>query len=444
LENAVLFNSKGLAKIQSIFLISVIVVAVGAGVIYLWLNDLDQSDDTIRIGVCADLDNILGKMVWQEVVLAVEQVNSNGGVLGKKFEVVAVDDDSESQLPDSVVATKELTRLINVEGADFIINSGLGGFSSVYQEIIAEHKKILFDGYVTDDGLTQKVLDNYDRYKFYFRAGINNRTSATKGVTDMCSVFREHTGFDKIALIQHDTPGTVEKQTIYVNSLTENGFDVVYTTRIPLDTFDFTSFFASAEASGTEIAYCTIVTSAGLAFVNEYNTRQSPMVLLGPINPVGFSTAWQITEGKCEYISTNIYPTAANYPITSKTMAFIEAYKERWDTSTAASGALYDVVRFILPDAIERAGTIETEKVIEALETTDIETSLAQHFVFTESHDIMLGEVGPNKADEGYFSVLVFQWQNGELAPVYPKNIMEEAGATYTFPDWPGPWDSLN
>ena len=168
------------------------------------------------------------------------------------------------------------------------------------------------------------------------------------------------------------------------------------------------------------------------------------MVLLGPIYPVGFSNAWEITGGKCEFISTNLYPSAANYPLTNKTNAFIETYKERWNTTTAGSGALYDVVRFILPDAIERAGTIETEKVIEALEATNIETSLARHFVFTRSHDILIGDVGPNKADEGYFSVLIFQWQNGELIPVYPKKIMEETGATYTYPPWLGPWENIS
>jgi hypothetical protein len=42
--------------------------------------------------------------------------------------------------------------------------------------------------------------------------------------------------------------------------------------------------------------------------------------------------------------------------------------------------------------------------------------------------------------DEQYF----FQWQDGVLVPVYPIWLMEEAGATYTFPDWPGPWDNLD
>ena len=36
------------------------------------------------------------------------------------------------------------------------------------------------------------------------------------------------------------------------------------------------------------------------------------------------------------------------------------------------------------------------------------------------------------------------KWQDGQLVPVDPIKIMEEKGTTYTFPDWPGPWDNLN
>ena len=46
-----------------------------------------------------------------------------------------------------------------------------------------------------------------------------------------------------------------------------------------------------------------------------------------------------------------------------------------------------------------------------------------------------------HRLDEGHFFACLFQWQDGVQVPVYPIEIMEEAGATYTFPDWPGPWD---
>ena len=68
--------------------------------------------------------------------------------------------------------------------------------------------------------------------------------------------------------------------------------------------------------------------------------------------------------------------------------------------------------------------------------------SLIQN-IFTESHAVMLGE-NPNDPNADYMLALLFQWQNGELVPVYPKKIMEEAGAIYIYPNWPGPWDDLN
>ncbi len=53
---------------------------------------------------------------------------------------------------------------------------------------------------------------------------------------------------------------------------------------------------------------------------------------------------------------------------------------------------VYDTLRFILADAVRRAGTIETDAVIEALEETSLEISLARNFVFTPSHDLMMGK----------------------------------------------------
>ncbi|MEJ2242762.1 MAG: hypothetical protein P8Y18_11580, partial [Candidatus Bathyarchaeota archaeon] len=104
---------------------------------------------------------------------------------------------------------------------------------------------------------------------------------------------------------------------------------------------------------------------------------------------------------------------------------------------------IYDGIRFILVDAIERAGTIETDAVIKALETTNVETSNARHFVFTPSHALMMG-TDANDPNADYPIVIGFQWQDGVQVPVDPLKIMEEANATITFPDWPGPWDNIS
>jgi len=91
---------------------------------------------------------------------------------------------------------------------------------------------------------------------------------------------------------------------------------------------------------------------------------------------------------------------------------------------------------------LRAAGTTETEAVIRALETTNVETVMARHFVFTSSHDVLVGSGVPNSPAEDYMVMCMFQWQNGTQIPVYPEAIMKEAGATYNYPPWQGPWSN--
>jgi len=437
----ILSSSRALTKIQSVVMVAVIVVAaIGGGLAYVLLSGEGQSGETIKIGVCADIDSSAGSAIWQGAVLAAEQVNAEGGVLGRNFEIIAEDDDTETPPLDISVATNALTRLITVDKADFILNRG--GFTSlVFQDLVSQHKKILLSFGDPTEELTQRVLDDYDKYKYFFRVGVLNDTSATEGTVDSIVVCRELTGFNKIAFIYHSIGTGSDMLSKTLDGLDQFGFEVVYTASVPLDTVDFSSYFAQAEAAGAEILYPVILGQAGISFVKEYYDRQSPMVMWGLVTAASSTNFWEVTEGKCEHTSIVGFPVVAGYPLTTKTVPTREAYMERWSEEIGNSGAAaYDTVRFILPDAIRRAGTIETEAVIAALEETDIETSLVRRFVFTSSHDIMMVEAGSNKSAEDYFSVFIFQWQDGVQVPVYPKGIMEEAGAVYTYPEWPGPW----
>jgi ABC-type branched-subunit amino acid transport system substrate-binding protein len=224
--------------------------------------------------------------------------------------------------------------------------------------------------------------------------------------------------------------------------LPENGFELVYKGVFPMSSLDFSSYFAAAEAAGVEVLLPIIASDSGIPFVKEYYDRQSPLFVQGLISTASLPESWMLTDGKCEHMIVTAQEIVAGYPLTSTTLPTRDAYLDRWGESIR-SGLAYDIMRFILPDALERAGTIETEVVIEALEKTSIETSTVENFVFTKSHCSLTGE-NANNPDASYRLSMLFQWQNGEMVPVYPQRIMEEAGAYYTFPDWPGPWDDLD
>ena len=435
-------DSEALTKLQSVALIAIIVVAAvgGSAAYFLWSGSA-QSAEAIRIGVCGDIDMPYGKSAWRGSVLAAEQVNAEGGVLGRNLTIVAEDDDSETPPGDIAVATNALTKLITVDKADYVLSSA--GYVQVYQDICAEHQKIFFSIGSLSDNDTQRVLDNYDKYKYFFRPG-PNASSGIDGQCDSLLTLRNYTGFTKVALLVEDITFFSQLAAGMKNLLPDYGFEVVYYNTFPPGTTDFTSYFAAIEASGAQILNPFVITQSCFSLVKEYSERQSPFLLWGVILLAQDSGFWELTDGKCEYVSFVGYPITAGYPLTNKTLSTREAYMQRWGIipDMTATG-LYDVVRFILPDAIRRAGTTETQAVIKALEKTDVETSLARRFVFTSSHDGYVGAAGPNIPSADYLLVCLFQWQaNSTQVPVYPKQVMEEAGATYQYPPWQGPWSN--
>ena len=435
-------DSKALTKIQAIILIAIILVAGLVSVVYFYLIDESQSKNTIKIGYLGDLDMHLGKSALEGVLLAAEQINSEGGVLGRKIEVFSEDSDWESPNQDIVVATTALNKLLDVYNVDYLISPDGLPVMFTYQDTVSAHKKILFGVGGTDDRFTQRVLDNYPKYKYYFRT-FPNETHAVLGFCDSLLSLREYSGFNKVAFLADEF--FAESSPLFADFMSQGyGFEVVYQNTFASGTFDFSSYLSAVEESGAEILHPWIGTEDGILLVKEWYDRQSPFVLWGYNGLVGDAEGWESTDGKCEYTTLGGFAVTAGYPLTQYTLPMGDAYFERWGHYPMhVAATAYDTLRFILFDALERAQTTDTEAVISALEQTSIETSLARDFVFTESHDVM-GSKNINNPDEDYMVGMMFQWQNGAQVPMTPQKIKDEIEAAYMFPDWSGPWDDLD
>jgi ABC-type branched-subunit amino acid transport system substrate-binding protein len=288
--------------------------------------------------------------------------------------------------------------------------------------------------------LTERVKNNYEKYKYFFKYDPPSESDLAPVARDTVVALREYTGFNKLAYISADS----QMWNSYIENAIEplaelDGFELVYGGRFPPDVLDFSSYFAAAEAAGAEILFPVILGTNGIRFINEWYDRQSPMVLWGVIAAGTPKDVWEITDGKCEHVAIASTPQNSGYPITSKTLPMQQDYLERWDKIPSyLAVSAYDIIRFVLPDALERAGTLETETVIEALEEINVETSSTGHFAISaDSHEILFGP--------GYATQFCFQWQaDGKFVPVYPRDFKEQEGVPYTFPDWPGPWDNIN
>ncbi len=435
-------SSNALTKVHSAVLIAIIVVAAVAGssAYVLWFAK-PQSAQVIRIGISGDIDMTRGKATLQGATLAAEQINSHGGILGRNVVIVAQDTDDETS-GDAELVRNSLTRLITADKADFVITSTMGvGASYAFQDVCSEHKKIILSVSAPTDNLTMRVAGNYDRYKYYFRVGGLNSTAMSALMLDYSISVASLTGFKKVATLFQEGPTSTVMQSVLNKSLPKYGLEIVYPGHLPASVTDFTSYFAAIEEAGAEILIPGIVTQAGVPFVKEWHDRQSPVIVWGLLGLAQDSDFMELTEGKCDTVSFSGLPALAGYPLTNKSVATRDAIVNRWGQMPIGPAvSAYDIVRFILPDAVERAGTIETEAVIKALETTQVETSMARHFAFTANHDVLIELFGRDGKIPDHVVYCVFQWQNGKQVIMYPDQLRIEAGSVYKYPSWKGPW----
>ena len=94
---------------------------------------------------------------------------------------------------------------------------------------------------------------------------------------------------------------------------------------------------------------------------------------------------------------------------------FYEAYVARWNEEPATYFAPLGYTNvYVVAEAIKRAGTVEKEALIKALEETEYLSPLGEVLRFTPSNVIK---------HQGFQGQKVMQWQNGEAQVIYPFEL---------------------
>ncbi|MHA1834197.1 MAG: ABC transporter substrate-binding protein, partial [Candidatus Baldrarchaeia archaeon] len=109
-----------------------------------------------------------------------------------------------------------------------------------------------------------------------------------------------------------------------------------------------------------------------------------------------------------------LFDTGSGQPtdITPKGASFTEAYKAKWGTAPTYIGLAQYVSMQVMTDAIERAGSLDKEAIINALEQTDYSGEFLGRLVFSQNHEA--------KAGIPYRVYVAFQIQNGTIQVVWP------------------------
>ncbi len=389
----------------------------------------DGEGNPIVIGIPTAFGSIEGAAALKAVEMAVEEVNADGGVDvgGEKrlFEIVTIDTrEHEAGVPvtDALAAVEKL--ILDDEPDVILVGALRSEVLMASLDLIAEHKIPYMTSIAMTPALQQSILDNPD-YKYFFRNGFNAVYLVRSMAQTMGFVNQEY-GFTKAYIVNQDVAWANGTAGGLTGAITGAGWEVVGSDAYPTGATDFSTSLAKAEEAGADVIVPIFDMPESGILIKQAQTAQSPALILGFISPMAPGNAWEVFDGEIGGVVNFIFEIG---PIPVKgapgSVEFYDAYAAKYgeDEAVALPGhgvsPAYDQV-YILKDAIERAGTLDADALVEAIEATDLDGAVG-HITFGEDHQAIYG-TDPTAES----MALAFQWVSpGERVVVFPPGIAE-------------------
>ncbi len=325
--------------------------------------------------------------------IAVQEINAAGGVLGRPLKYVIADNKGATSL--TVEGTR---RLLLEENATFIFIEGRTEIGLAAQENGAAMFKdyphiMIFNGAMGRE-LTDRVADEYEKYKFCFRD-----FDPEAGHYAQRRYFSENSypkmmpGLKRVAILWEDLEWTKSFRegdpSLGFPSWEEMmekdyGYEIVYSKKVKArGTMYLPLLQQIAMKKADFILYVTSWFTDTESFAKQWSgsaARDIPVAVYGGVSQT--RDFWKLTGGKCLGIISSY--AEAMLPLTDETIPFLEMAKKHNIPAQQAVHIAYADIYFI-KKVIENAGGVDDiDKLIKAMETTETTYSLGTMAYETE------------------------------------------------------------
>jgi branched-chain amino acid transport system substrate-binding protein len=320
--------------------------------------------EDIKIGVSGPFtggSSPMGVSMREGVKIAIEEINKNGGVLGRKL--VAVERDDEAKNERGVQIAEELINKEKVVAAVGFINTGV---AQAAQRLYEDAKIPVMNNVATGSILTKQFLPPEYPDNYIFRNSANDSIQAPMIVEE--AVVRRK--FTKVAILADSTNyGTLGKDDL-LKALTAKNITPVAVEKFNIKDVDMTAQLLKAKEAGAEV-----ILTYGIG--PELAQIANGMVKLGwKVPMIGswtLSLSNFIDNAGPNGEGARMPQTFIQEPNTPKRKAFIEAYlknvkpKNGRIESPVSAAQAYDSV-YLLAAAIKQAGSTDGKQIKDALE----------------------------------------------------------------------------
>jgi branched-chain amino acid transport system substrate-binding protein len=383
---------------------------------------LAQNKDPIRIGVIAEAQAVAGSSIPLAAQLAADEINAKGGVDGRKIEIISYDDHSSS-----ADAVRAFQRAVSEDKVNAVIASYVSEVVLALQPWAARLKTIMITPGAASNVITANIAKDYETNKYTFH-GYLTSTSLARSVCEAAKdLLVTNLKMKTAVIMSEDAAWTKPLDQGYEQCLPEVGLKVLDHIRFSPDTTDFTPIFNKIEALKPDVMI-TGISHVGTQPTVQWKNQQVPIPMFGIASQATNSTFWKDTNGATEGV---LYQgvSGPDVAVTPKTLPFVEAFKKKYGNFPSYAGyTAYDDV-FIIAEAIKRAGSTDSDKLVTALEATDYEGTIGRVQFLPKGDPQVHGlRTGP-----GAITGLMLQWQNGKQTNLWPANI---ANGKLTFPSF--------
>jgi branched-chain amino acid transport system substrate-binding protein len=368
--------------------------------------------DPIKIGVIAEAQAIAGASIPQAAQLAADEINANGGVDGRKIEIVSYDNHSSSA--DSVRAFQ---RAVNEDKVNAVIASYISEVVLALEPWASRLKTPFVTPGAASNEISKSVHADYEKNKYTFHGYLTSAALALSVCDGAKDLLVDKMHMKTAVIMSEDAAWTKPLDIGYEECLPKIGLKVLDHIRFSPDTTDFTPIFNKIEGSKPDVII-TGISHVGVQPTVQWKNQQVPIAMFGISSQATNETFGKDTNNAAEGV---LYQgvSGPNVAVTPKSVPFAEAFKKKYGNYPSYAGyTSYDEVYYIA-DAVKRAGSTDADKLVAALEKTDWEGTIGRVQFYGKddpfTHSIKYGK--------GLITGLMLQWQGGKQVSVWPKEI---------------------
>jgi branched-chain amino acid transport system substrate-binding protein len=363
-----------------------------------------QSGAPIRVGLVAPLSGdsaAAGEAVERGMLLAADEINKSGGVLGRPLEIVARDVANDPQA--GVTALKELAQQQHIVAL----------FGSKYSPVIMAQIETLHDlqvPLIDVGGSLQKIVNNGHTPNYAFRVSMNDDDANEF----LARYALQVVGARRVGVVAVNNSWGEANAASLADWLSRQSTPATGSERINEGATDVSPQLARLRATDADALILAGSAPEGAALVRALATLDWHVPVL---------TTWSVSGGdfveRAGVENTEGVLTLQTFSFfgqqSPKAAAVLQAYHTRFGTHTAADvpnalsvAQAYDGTQ-MLAQAIKKAGSADGPRVRDALEQLATQDGLVAHYAppFTATNHEAL------RAD----SYLMAIWQGGQLLP---------------------------